>query len=69
MVRTARCVSGAVKKLMSPEEDDEEAEYDRADDMVTEAWLGRRPLRHRGHDPHVGALPEAFEELCTMLCE
>ncbi|KPJ05435.1 Moesin/ezrin/radixin-like 1 [Papilio xuthus] len=34
MEKTARCVTTAVKKLMSPEEDDEEAEYDRADDLV-----------------------------------
>lgn len=37
--KTARCVTTAVKKLMSPEEDDEETEYDRADDLVNGEWL------------------------------
>lgn len=35
MEKTARCVTTAVKKLVSPEEDEEEAAYDRADDLVT----------------------------------
>ncbi|KAI8423936.1 hypothetical protein MSG28_002607 [Choristoneura fumiferana] len=32
--KTARYISTGVKKLVSPEEDDEEAAYDRADDLV-----------------------------------
>ncbi|CAF4816254.1 unnamed protein product [Pieris macdunnoughi] len=32
--KTVKCVTTAVKKLVTPEEDDEEAAYDRADDMV-----------------------------------
>lgn len=33
MEKTARCVTTAVKKLVSPE-DDEDVAYDRADDVV-----------------------------------
>lgn len=37
--KTARCVATAVKKMISPEEDDEEAAYDRADDLVRPGFL------------------------------
>lgn len=34
MEKTSKVLSSAVKKLMTPEEEDEEATYDRADDLV-----------------------------------
>lgn len=37
--KTARCIATAVKKMISPEEDDEEAAYDRADDLVRPCFL------------------------------
>lgn len=37
--KTARYISTAVKKMISPEEDNEEAAYDRADDLVRPGFL------------------------------
>lgn len=34
MEKTARFITSTVKKLSTPEEDDEEAAYDRGDDLV-----------------------------------
>lgn len=35
MEKTARFITTAVKKLSTPEEDDEEAAYDRGEDLVS----------------------------------
>lgn len=44
MEKTSKVLTTAVKKLMTPEEEDEEAAYDRAEDLVRPAvvpTLGR----------------------------
>lgn len=37
--KAARYIATAVKKIILPEEDDEEAAYDRADDLVRSSFL------------------------------
>lgn len=52
--KTARYISTGVKKLVSPEEDDEEAAYDRADDLVRPET--RYCLSGRSQSPLIPAL-------------
>lgn len=46
--KTGKVLSSAVKKLMTPEEEDEEAAYDRADDLVRPDSEARE-VGPRGH--------------------